>query len=92
MAINAGRQPAFPTRIESGDEAAYWEGMTLRDYFAAAALPGLLTAFSLTTTEGDGPDTFDEHSDPKNIATTAYRYADAMLSARSPATGEGHSE
>jgi hypothetical protein len=52
---------AFPT--------AYGRGATLRDYFAAAALQGLLSA---PGTEGEA----DE------FALGAYEYADAMLAAR----------
>ena len=53
--------PAFPV-----PEAAY-AGMTLRDYFAAKALTGLLMR----------PES-DEHGDPE-LATQAYGLADAML-------------
>jgi hypothetical protein len=46
------------------------EGMTLRDYFAAAALQGLIFHNS-----------FGEVSD-ENIAKGSYQYADAMIEAR----------
>ena len=42
------------------------KGMSLRDYFAAKALPVCMS----------------EYSDPKNIAHAAYLIADAMLKAR----------
>jgi hypothetical protein len=45
------------------------EGMTLRDYFAAKALQGLLS------------DSYD-FSDRNRIAVKAYDFADAMLKAR----------
>jgi hypothetical protein len=45
-----------------------WDGMTLRDYFAAKALQGWLA---------DGLDT-----DPENAAEQAYAIADAMIAAR----------
>ncbi len=52
------------------------EGMTLRDYFAAAALQGWLASF--------GPEA--PHPALKNaeneIATLSYRVADAMIEAR----------
>ena len=46
------------------------DGMTLRDYFAAAALPSIILSLPIT---GDG-DT--------QAASVAYTYADAMLKAR----------
>jgi hypothetical protein len=52
------------------------QGMTLRDYFAAAALQGWLASF--------GPEA--PHPALKNaeneIATLSYRVADAMIEAR----------
>jgi len=57
--------PAFPTPagIQHND------GMTLRDYFAAAALQGSIACI------GSGGDWDD-------FAKDAYKYADAMLKAR----------
>lgn len=46
------------------------DGLTLRDYFAAAALQGLLAA----------PDTADW--DPHEFVESSYGYADSMLAAR----------
>ena len=65
--------PAFPmpeSRFPDGvlnQEAVY--GMTLRDYFAAKAMQGLLS------------DT-DVRSTPEEFAFHAYLLADAMLAAR----------
>ena len=50
------------------------EGMTLRDYFAAAALHGYLAHFAGT---GMTPD-------PDEASLFAYDAADAMLAARAP--------
>ena len=47
------------------------KGMTLRDYFAAAALQGMLS-------NSKNYDSFDGYSD------AAYEYADAMLERRKP--------
>lgn len=47
---------------------ARYEGMSLRDYFAAKALVGLLSAYS--------------EQDPSIYARDAYTVADAMLKAR----------
>ena len=78
-AINDGG-PAFPIPNLHHDED--FNGMTLRDYFAAKALIGLLaesvvqgysaTAFHLTKDENI-VDTY---------AISAYKFADAMLAAR----------
>jgi hypothetical protein len=49
-------------------------GMTLRDYFAAKALAGMLADPEV------GRDGVDD--EPERIADAAYAYADAMLKAR----------
>lgn len=80
--INDGG-PAFPVSTNSKgddehgpyghqDSTATWQfpGMTLRDYFAAKALGGML---------GGAP---GSHLRPDNAAREAYQYADAMLMAR----------
>jgi hypothetical protein len=59
---------AFPLHLH-GD---YGKGMTLRDYFAAAALQGLL-AHVIGVTNAK-----NEH----DYAVRSYQYADAMLAAR----------
>lgn len=70
--------PAFPQGIAStpmGDMYCSWEkhpdfgGMTLRDYFAAAALQGMCADSS-------------RNGAIKVYAEEAYKYADAMLEAR----------
>jgi hypothetical protein len=67
--------PAFPCEIivagtHSGLHKTPWQGMTLRDYFAAKAMQGMYTA----------------HKFPSGIiidtAKEAYEMADAMLKAR----------
>ena len=61
--------PAFPTpRYERGD--MYSLGMTLRDYFAAKAIQGMLAC---PVQPQSGPDMY---------ARDAYTIADAMLKAR----------
>ena len=54
-------KPAFPTW--SAKDVV--QGMSLRDYFAAAALQGILST---------NPDYF-----PKQIVDAAYEYADMMM-------------
>ena len=59
--------PAFPCpTISIGQH----QGMTLRDYFAAKAMTGLLTA-----------EIVGEYSN-EHVAEISYRIADAMLEAR----------
>jgi len=61
--------PAFPYEERNGDGLPVRDyfGMTLRDYFAAKAMEGKLSA---------GATGYDD------IALHAYKYADAMLKAR----------
>lgn len=61
--------PAFPTEAydRKRQTMVREEGMTLRDYFAATALPAILT-------NGDCP--------IQEVAKWAYELADAMLEAR----------
>ncbi len=64
MAVNGG--PAFPAmHFDLGDDE---HGMTLRDYFAAKAMLGLLNSTRI--------------SQPDWIAKDAYEMADAMLKER----------
>jgi hypothetical protein len=60
--------PAFPA--PAGVSHITEQGMTLRDYFAAKAMTGLLTA-----------EIVGEYSN-EHVAEIAYRIADAMLKAR----------
>jgi hypothetical protein len=71
--LNTGG-PAFPFEYfdEQLQKAKTMRGMTLRDYFAAKAMQGLL-AQSMGTALG---------SEPKFAAEYAYAMADAMLKAR----------
>jgi len=61
-------QPAFPAM--HFDLAENEHGLTMRDYFAAKAMTGLLTA-----------EIVGEYSN-EHVAEIAYRIADAMLKAR----------
>lgn len=60
--------PAFPS--EAYGNAPPHTGMSLRDYFAAKAMTGLLTA-----------EIVGEYSN-EHVAEISYRIADAMLKAR----------
>lgn len=70
-----GGGPAFPRSSFENDHVMSESqvGMTLRDYFAAAALTGVL-AYS--------PAGCGDNSDYDPAAKAAYEYADAMLEAR----------
>ena len=72
--INTGG-PALHTQVAS------YEGMTLRDYFAAKALSTLLGQYDFTFFEDD------EKAQPEDtlalcLARNSYTMADAMLKAR----------
>ncbi len=70
--------PAFPTPYETRDgdtfSTCYEGGMTLRDYFAAKALPIAWQIFD----QGYSPD----EGSPENVAACAYQYADALIRER----------
>ncbi len=58
--------PAFPTTGVVIDYAISYDGMTLRDYFAAKAMAELI----------------EKHDLDKDVARFAYQIADAMLAER----------
>ena len=86
MSANNGG-PAFPqpildTKGKSGivaSEELDFGGMTLRDYFAAKALPAIVSTYVEANGRCIGTDHF-----PRNCAIHAYNLADAMLKARKP--------
>ncbi len=71
--------PAFPF-AENGREFGNYHGMTLRDYFAAAALNGLLSnpqiAKDMVAHKIHPEENWAWH------AETAFKFANAMLKAR----------
>ena len=60
--------PAFPCHPDTPPE---YDGMTLRDYFAAKVIQGMLASGNLPKTMPDA-----------DIAECSYNLADAMLKAR----------
>lgn len=64
--------PAFPWQIDNGETVRGHKGMTLRDYFAAKAMQGLLAGLL-----ADGMDIKWQ-----GVAEDAHRMADAMMKAR----------
>lgn len=79
--INDGG-PAFPNVPDgAGDKWDIWDmGMTLRDYFAAKAMLGMITGDSPWRSAEYKPD--NRMTNVENDAKLAYMYADAMLRAR----------
>lgn len=71
--------PAFPVAGVVGMHNGQG-GMSLRDYFAAKALLGILSDSNFLTHSTKGTKDADEWRG--NIAGHAYEYADAMLAAR----------
>ena len=74
-------RPAFPLLI---DDAEVYFGMTLRDYFAAKAMQGIIAARSWHP-DYVFPDNFEFSANEKasfSTAQAAYKYADAMMEAR----------
>lgn len=80
--------PAFPSSVIDEvfvEEFGRWDkrlgpstgGMSLRDYFAAAALPSVIAAYLAANGNGCAAD----HA-VQNAPALAYRYADAMIRER----------
>ncbi len=68
--------PAFPQYVINNGGAYIDGGMTLRDYFAAKAMPVLTTQFYSLNQQ------LSEGSVPELVSKVAYEFADAMLKAR----------
>ena len=62
--------PAFPINANESADRCIYTGMTLRDYFAAKAMQGILASFT------------SSQPDIAIAAKASYKYADAMLKAR----------
>ena len=71
--------PAFPMSTVDGYAQI---GMTLRDYFAAAALQGLIAGVKNDATAHMKVLSHGGPIDRSNYSFTAYEYADAMLKER----------
>ena len=66
--------PAFPA--PAGVSHITEQGMTLRDYFAAKAMPSIVSYFLKEEFH------LTDHSWMEGVAMDAYKMADAMLKAR----------
>lgn len=73
MTKNTGG-PAFP--CHPGIENPIYDGMSLRDYFAAKAMQGFVMDDVLCKEAATEPEWYE------NIAEASYKMADAMLKAR----------
>lgn len=68
--------PAFPAETNN----RYYVGMSLRDYFAAKAIPSIYMVAMKEAAEGSG---LFQHDDWRSgLALDAYAMADAMLKVR----------
>ena len=86
MSDKPENEPAFPFEGGANSGLQPYHGMTLRDYFAAAALTGLMARDFMPACTGN---THHNHMNvrhdappPFNAAVICYRMADAMLEAR----------
>jgi hypothetical protein len=64
-------QSAFPWSVDDGEMIKSQKGMTLRDYFAAKAMQGMLAAC-----------TGWSEADQDRLARSSYRMANEMMKAR----------
>ena len=72
--------PAFPVTLQNGQaygDHQEFDGMTLRDYFAAKAMQAIIAKSPFETTS-----VRNVKSKAELTSTGAYLYADAMLEAR----------
>lgn len=75
--------PAFPFWVGREKESEANGGMSLRDYFAAAALTGMSNMGAIVTIHNGDIRMVELPKDHERIITElAYRYADSMLAAR----------
>jgi hypothetical protein len=76
--------PAFPCTPDQWNQG--FCGISVRDYLAAQAMQALIAKMPLHDREGEHgihtPVVEDIHQVRKDIAQSAYDYADAMLEAR----------
>ena len=73
--------PAFPLEMVYTQENAHFNGMTLRDYFAAKAMQAILRDYDAKLIF-DPDEVFDPEGAPATIALDAYIMADLMLRER----------
>ena len=74
--------PAFPTEVVNTNDGWIHSGMTLRDYFAAKAMNGMLAGHI-------GHYGHDNYWPYEDMAKQSYQMADAMLVAREDSKRSG---
>jgi hypothetical protein len=87
--------PAFPVLMnweggepiqgaQTGNSTGYFPGLSMRDYFAAKALQGILASPDERSIQGGTADEVEAMRTKwiEQDAMAAYRYSDAMLKAR----------
>lgn len=74
--------PAFPIERQTIAEQYGSVGMTLRDYFAAKAMPLAMNRLRENYNKDLGDEWAWENDDWESISEHAYKMADAMLKAR----------
>ena len=75
-AVDAGKEPAFPVGASEYGGHGTCFGVTIRDYFAAKALQGMIST-------AGAPCLFGLEGGEHDTTKAAYKIADAMLAARS---------
>jgi len=75
-------EPAFPFCVDDGETVKYHTGMTLRDYFAAKAMPVAIKTLMHDYTRDDEDWSWESYIDNDMLAELSYEMADAMLKAR----------
>ena len=76
------REPAFPQNETSCQADWCPQGMTLRDYFAAKAIQGLVIVRTVHYERGSNKEFGHSNLMSESLATWAYEYADALLEER----------
>jgi hypothetical protein len=81
-----GKQKALLIKSEHSDIAKEYEidqnGMTLRDYFAAKAMPVAMETLRQDWTKDDGDSWYWNKTEIEMLAEKSYALADLMLKAR----------
>ena len=75
-------QPAFPFVAKDKTGMMINTGISMRDYFAAKAMPVALKTLMHDYTRDDKHWSWEDYIDNQMLADLSYRMADAMLKAR----------